>query len=168
MEYQSIVDFFTRANRFLRIAAETQIQVSLLWPDGVGVYVVRLKDPDSRWGSVLYVGMTGKIKKNRLGQLVAGGSGFQGRKERYTPYCYTSVGRYADHFEFGPNASGDAVLELNLEERYQDRHPLNDIVTDCFILTGVETHIAPSFLEALLLQTFISQQRSLPPGNNAF
>jgi hypothetical protein len=111
--------------------------------------------------------MTGKMARGEEG-VVPGGSGFAGRLGRHTPYAYTAKGTYCDHFEFGPNAAGDKVLGLPPEGRYRHRFPLREIVTDCFLLTGIEREIAPSFLEAMLLQIYFRQMAALPLGNNEF
>lgn len=165
--YEKLVRVLAQAGRFQRIEATTALGVAAAWPSGYGVYVVRKARVESVLESILYVGMTGKLARKGQG-IVLGGSGFAGRIDRYTPYCFTSEGPFCDHFEFGPRASGDRVLELPAAGRYQHRFPLADIITDCFLLTGVEREVAPSFLEAILLQVYFRQTATLPVGNNAF
>lgn len=165
--YERLVAVLSRSGRFSRIAVPTARDVATAWPSGRGVYVVRWARASSFLESILYIGMTGKLTKKEQG-IESSGSGFAGRIDRYTPYCYSSTGRFSDHFEFGPMAAGDSVLELPRERRYEHHVPLSETITDCFLLHGVEREVAPSFLEAILLQMYFRQMATLPAGNNAF
>lgn len=165
--YENLVACLRQAGRFCRIESTTALGVAAAWPTGFGVYVVRKANVESVLESILYIGMTGKITR-REGVTVPGGTGFAGRINRYTPYCYTSDGPFCDYFEFGPKASGDGILNMPPEDRYEHRFPLSETVTDCFLLTGIEKEVSPSFLEAILLQLYFRQTETLPIGNNAF
>jgi hypothetical protein len=158
--YDALLQLFKDANRFQQIQATSRAQLAGMWPDGVGVYVVRRLEAESILESILYIGMTGTLDKD----LGAGGRGFKGRMTRYTPYCYSND----DHFKFGPNASGEKVRQLPANEQYKHHYPLETVVTDCFVLTGIESEIAPSLLESILLQMYVSKTRNLPPANNEF
>lgn len=165
--YQKFVEIFEAANRFRAVRAGTTAELANRLPAGNGVYVVRDEQKQSKSESILYVGMVGTLKRNGAGLVVTGG-GFPARVQRYTPYCYSSEGPYANHFEFGPNATGDAIVQLPHDQRYKQHYPLRQIVTDCFILTNYEQSVAPAFLEAALLQCCVSLNGDLPPGNQAF
>jgi hypothetical protein len=89
------------------------------------------------------------------------------RIPRYTPYCFTRNGQYECHFEFGPNASGDNVLKLELGSRYKSRIHIDEVFTDCFHCDP-KRFTAPAAIEAILLQCFLEQFKVLPEANNEF
>ena len=158
--YEALSNLFSLASRFYQVRAQTRSQLAGMWPSGAGVYVVRKVAEMPVLDSILYIGMTGILDK----ELAISGNGFVGRMLRYTPYRYTKD----DHFKFGPNASGDKVLDLPEDEQYQYQHQIGSVVADCFVLTGAECEIAPSLLEAILLQMYVSEKKTLPPGNREF
>jgi len=56
-------------------------------------------------------------------------------------------------------------LKVPFEDRYNQHIPIQDISIDCFIINQ-EMVIAPTYLESLLLQTYISFTARLPTANN--
>jgi hypothetical protein len=165
--YDRTVAIFKNAKRFHAVHADTRTALAKLLPRGVGAYVVRDLRIQPNSASIIYIGMVGTLKMEG-GILGPTGGGFPARLQRNTPYCYSSEGPYANHFEFGPTAVGDAITRVRPEDRYESRYPLSQIVTDCFVLTDNEQTVAPAFLEAFLLQRYLSLKGQLPPANQAF
>ena len=162
--YKNLCDEFSKSNRLLTVEGMGHSCSDLPWPDGVGVYVVR-QNPDQ----VIYIGMTGKFKRESDGAAVLDDNknGFRSRATRYHPYSFTREGTYKDHFEFAPLHPLAEIKEAPPKERYAEHFPIKDLSIDCFVL-GRESRIAPAFLEALLLQYYIEFEGRLPVANNAF
>jgi hypothetical protein len=134
------------------------------WPETPGVYAV-WRTSENKVAELLYVGMTGKVKNDGTMQ----GGCLRDRLGRWDPYCFQQDGPYEKYFEYGPNASGDAVLNLKYPVRYKYHIPAKEIRVDCFLIEkGVERRMAPALFEALLLQHHLAIRGCLPPANNAF
>jgi hypothetical protein len=157
-----IRDLFSKRNRFYRYTPGGNAN----WPEGRGVYVIWETQPTVE--TIIYIGKTGSFGRNAQGEVVYGGGTLKQRASRWHPYSFTTKGIYANHFEYGPNASVNEIKNLPEADRYQKHLPFPSVIVDCYVTDGMEHEVSPSFLEALLLQTYIRQYRSLPPANNEF
>ncbi len=160
--YASTCSLFKDISAFDSIKGNTY--KDLEWPKGVGVYAIW---ETKTKGDLLYIGMTGKIKKHPNGktQLSELKNGFSKRGLRYHPYSFTQKGPFRDYFEYAPKHSLKSIQKAPLEDRYAAHIPLKDMKVDCFQIPQ-RLQLAPSFLEVLLLQSYFSTYYSLPIANN--
>lgn len=138
----------------------------LIWPENFGVYVVRrgIGDSDDNAREILYVGMTGKFKRDGL---LPKNGGLKAREVRTSPYCFTNSGPYKDYFEFAPKVSVEDLNKIQDADRYGERCKLVDLEIDCFLVERSGDN-APAFLEAFILQVYLKCFKKLPKANNAF
>ena len=137
----------------------------LKWPKGVGVYAI-WKISQNIEETLIYIGMTGKINQhNGEAKLFDSENGFSKRALRYHPYSFTQKGPFRDFFEYEPKYSLKTIQKAPREDRYAAHIPLKDLKVDCFQIPQ-RLQLAPSFLEALLLQSYFSSYNSLPIANN--
>jgi hypothetical protein len=131
------------------------------WPDGCGVYLIWRKCNEVR--ELLYIGKTGTLKPRVEGlpQIRDFEQGFRKRLERWTPYSF-----FQEHFCYCPKFGGNKKPSPHLEANYSERVPLSEIEIDFFICPDLK--LAPAYLEALLLQSYIATNMRLPPANNSF
>jgi hypothetical protein len=158
---EGLTSVFSQKNRFFRYRPG----VGQSWPAGRGVYVVR---QISKGDSILYVGMTGRFKRNGDGSVTMRGGTLAGRETRWHPYSFTRAGFYKNQFEYGPNYSVNVLLTKAEESRYRYHVPFADIAVDCFVTDGIEGEVSPAFLETLILQMYMREFKTLPPANNQF
>lgn len=143
--------------QLVRIAEERSAALANCWPKTPGVYVVSyLKNPENQ---VLYIGMAGSVKAD--GNLNK--SLLSGRMQRWTPYSFSFK---QDHFSYSPIWKGSG-RELRNVADYHYHVPLKQVVIDCFSVADHRS-LAPSFLEALLLQKYLAEHGCLPPANRIF
>jgi hypothetical protein len=120
------------------------------WSAHPGVYVVRKKNETDLYDSILYVGMTGKL--SRRANTMSGRLDL--RPYRWDPYRFGSQGY---HYGYDRKSRKYDTLIAN-----------TDYDVDCFTFDA-SALAAPSFLEAVLLQTYaVCGPNRLPPANNAF
>lgn len=155
----SVTGLFSRKNRFFRY----QPGGTQAWPAGRGVYVIR---QISTGDSIVYIGMTGRFKRNNDNSVTMQGGVLAKRELRWHPYSFTTKGTYKEHFEFGPNYSVNILQSKPEESRYRCRIPFSDIIIECYLTDGIEEEVSPAFLETLLLQIYMRMFRTLPPANN--
>lgn len=164
--YSACCQCFRSASSFSSIKAEQYIELQKQWPKGVGVYAVweESKEP---YKNLIYIGMTGKLKRLANGQIKLADSedGFSKRSLRYHPYSFTQKGPFKNYFEYGPKHSLKDIQKVPHKNRYASRIPLKDIRVDCFQIPE-RLKLAPSLLEVLLLQCYFTSCNSLPIGNN--
>ena len=162
--YASTCSLFKDISAFDSIKGNTY--KDLEWPKGVGVYAI-WKISLNIEEALIYIGMTGKINQQVNGEakLFDAENGFSKRALRYHPYSFTQKGSYKDYFEYEPKHSLKTIKKAPLEDRYAVHVPLKDIKVDCFQIPE-RLKLAPSFLEALLLQSYFSSYNSLPIANN--
>ncbi len=140
----------------------------LPWPKGQGVYAVWLKQGDRDARSLVYVGMTGQFgHADGVASLPEDPKGFRKRAGRTHPYCFTRKGPFSDNFEFDPLFPLSKIGAAPPEARYNRRLPISNLSIDCFE-TKPAHKIAPAFVEALILQQYISSEGRLPEANNKF
>jgi len=165
--YTQIRRIFEQADRFKAFSGEIHGCKNLPWPDGVGVYVLWMKERQDP-SDVIYIGMTGKYKRADDGtaSLADKKRGFRERGTRYHPYSFTSDGPWKDHYEFAPRHSLTEIKKAPPEDRYSEHIPIKQMSIDCFIIDQAMV-IAPTYLESLLLQIYLSFGKELPIANNA-
>ena len=152
--YSDLVSAFQQCQRFQTIPGNLA-HISKAWPDHSGVYAVRKITPDSPnyHNSIVYVGMTGKIK--RLGNSINGR--LNTRPSRLFPYSFSITGFNFDYNE--------------ILKSYSSIIPPDNFEVDCFIFDNTGAS-APAFLEAVLLQSYaisrIGMANRLPPANSEF
>lgn len=138
------------------------------WPNGFGVYVVwKISSSNNE---LIYVGMTGKIKKDIGGGYAINEGNFSKRKDRYTPYFFQEIQNDTFSFRFGPKHSkGSIQSKIRLEiDAYSETIPYENLRVDFFTFSSnVEENYGytPSLLEAELLSKYLIENKSLPPAN---
>ena len=148
--------------RFVTIYGKTFTAIkSAPWPTGSGVYVVR----DLNAGSILYIGKTGKLIGIHGAPVIVNRGALCKRISRWHPYCYQSAGQYKHNFEYGPNFGVNDIQKQPYSRRYMFHTHLSFIETDCLSTAGIEQDLSPAYLEALLLQNYVSINGALPAGN---
>jgi hypothetical protein len=160
--FVAIRNYFVAAQRFVEVKTVAGFNRNLSL-NGPGVYVVYHNTEGA--AKVLYIGKTGKWNRPpNDGSVVMNNGRLADRLQRWTPYVYQNAGRYADHFEYGPNFTGARKPPTN-PANYRNHVPLAEIVTECFLLDGMEREVSPAFLETLLMQIFLQANGDLPPAN---
>ena len=164
--YKSCCNIFNDNNALFSISGDKYEELEKQWPRGVGVYAVWRVSSENN-DELLYIGMTGKIKKNFESntKLLEPENGFSKRALRYHPYSFTKNGPNKNHFEYGPKFPIQKIKKVHPEKRYSSKIPLCNIRVDCFKISD-HLKLAPSFLEALLLQEYFNKYNFLPKGNN--
>jgi len=164
--YKTCCKAFSNISSYFQIRASNYDDIKKKWPKGVGVYAVweakaNLKDV------LVYIGMTGKIKKYSDGKtkLFDSKNGFSQRAGRTHPYSFTQSGAYKDFFEYGPKHALANIKKAASENRYTSRIPIKNIRIDCFQISE-QMNLAPSLLEGLLLQDYFNTYSKLPDANN--
>jgi hypothetical protein len=162
--YATSCSLFKDISAFCSIEGNTY--KDLKWPRGVGAYAIWKKCQNIE-ETLIYIGMTGKINQqvNGRAKLFDPENGFSKRALRYHPYSFTRKGSYKDYFEYEPKHSLKTIKKAPHEDRYAVHIPLKDIKVDCFQIPE-RLKLAPSFFEALLLQSYFSSFNSLPIANN--
>lgn len=140
----------------------------IIWPKGTGVYVVW--KIDGKEEAVLYIGMTGKFKRQDDG-VRFNNSDFKSRATRWTPYRFCEneeSGKFLWHFRYGPKVKN--VQEQNnikyQNDAYQSAVAYKNLRVDCFIVNEDHPTYSPALLEAELLTAYLKERGDLPPANN--
>jgi len=132
------------------------------WPQGSGGYLIwRIISPEDR--ELLYIGKSGTLKRCANGNLCIRDEqrGFCKRLDRWTPYSF-----FPDSFCYAPKFSGNTKPKSHSIENYASKVPLKEIEVDFFICPKID--LAPAYIEAVLLQSYIATYNQLPPANNGF
>lgn len=161
-----IREFFQQAGR-LHLLRGGQVWDANQWPQGFGVYLVWRVQPENQ-RQLLYIGKAGKYRRVDEKEAELNGGTLAHRLGRWTPYCFQREGPFANHFEYGPNAGVNQIQAMPHQDRYQQHVPAAQIEVECYCLSRWERYLAPSLLEALLLQGCMAENGYLPPANNEF
>jgi hypothetical protein len=162
--YGCLQSHFEGLKRFQEIQGPYTLNKKL-WPKGTGVYVV-WKSSESDPDSIVYVGSTGKFKQKETFEPKLNGGCLSKRPGRSHPYCFQSQGLNSGFFEYDPMFRVNVIKKKDHKERYRCKIPLARIKVGCFDLSGIERHISPALLEALILQNHVAIHNRLPPANN--
>jgi hypothetical protein len=148
---------------------------SISWPHGYGVYVIWKKDKNSI-ENLIYVGLTGRFKRNSNNEIVINSGSFSKRKERWTPY------RFCEHdndeelkfsFRFNPRESKTSLQQQIKFEKNAYSETIfykEGIIMDFFIFNkelNANHGYTPALLEAELLSKYLIETSKLPPANNS-
>ena len=161
-----IREFFQQAGH-LHLLRGGQVWDANQWPQGFGVYLVWRVQPENQ-RQLLYIGKAGKYRRVDEKEAELNGGTLAHRLGRWTPYCFQREGPFANHFEYGPNAGVNQIQAMPHQDRYQQHVPAAQIEVECYCLSRWERYLAPSLLEALLLQGCMAENGYLPPANNEF
>jgi hypothetical protein len=167
--YHSLMDTFRIDNLFVEINGTED---KIVWPKGSGVYVI-WKNNIKENNNLIYVGLTGKFKRNGNGDVVFNGGSFRFRANRWTPYRFCESERDTNwkySFRYGPLSSN-----LNEQERikYDDNAYANsilykDLLIHCFIVNADHPEYSPVLLESMILTKYLKESdNNLPPANNS-
>jgi hypothetical protein len=155
-------------NDVIRIRCETGKKIE--WPSGGGVYLV-WKDNDKTIKNLLYVGLTGRHRRNNEGKIEFQGSNFAQRQNRWTPYRFCQNIRddkFIYTFRFGPkekNATSQGKI-MYLPDAYKITIPYSKLLIVCLRLAENHDLYTPALCEALLLNDYLKDCNDLPPANN--
>ena len=162
---QAIKVYFKGIGRFYELEGDDiQSFQKERWPNSAGVYVIRDKATDE----ILYIGMCGKLQGIDGALARINKSTFGDRAQRWTPYVFQKEGENVSYWECGPNFKPTFQKPSPSKDNYRWRFHLSNIVVECFCIDADWHHLSPSFLEALVLQAYVSRTSKLPLGNNEF
>jgi hypothetical protein len=162
--YEAIKGYFQSVDRY-RVLTDSQAWSRQQWPQGPGVYCI-WRTPSNGPRQLLYIGKAGKFKRTGDAPVQLNDGCLASRLQRWTPYCFQSQGRYAAHFEYGPNGSVNEIPKMDYEARYREHIPASEIQVECFVLSGWEQQLSPALLETLLMQDYLQSHGDLPVANN--
>jgi hypothetical protein len=140
------------------------------WPDGYGVYVI-WETAEGKDDRLLYVGKCGTYKRQPDGRVGLNGSTFKARTLRWTPYrfCESVQDReFRFQFRFGPklsNVNGQAKIKYD-SDAYRETIPYASLRVDCLVIDPADPLTSPALLESRILTAYLSEHKTLPPGNN--
>lgn len=139
------------------------------WPKGYGVYT--LWNKSISYENLIYVGLTGKYKRNKFGVIELNSGSFGKRSIRYTPYRFCNSPKdddaYRYSFRYGPKYSKGKLQNNHKYDKNAYRHTI--LYSDLLIVTfNVDTMKAytPALLESLILTNYFIEEGKLPPANN--
>ena len=141
----------------------------LKWSEGYGVYT--LWKQEIKTDNLIYVGLTGKYKRDERGKIELNNGNFKKRDTRYTPYRFCESRKdledYKYTFRYGPlHSKGKEQAKAKYDKNaYSYTIPYNEMIIATFDLTNKKDKYTPALLEALILTRFLSEKDDLPPAN---
>jgi hypothetical protein len=143
----------------------------LIWPNSNGVYVI-WKNSSDAVRNLIYIGSTGKFKRNKEGKVELNGGTFNQRVYRWTPYRFCKSnkdGKYKDTLRYGPkfpnvNIQGKHKYD---EDAYSHAVPYNELVIHRFNIPSDHPKYTGSYIESTLLTSYLKDTGTLPPANNS-
>ena len=148
---------------------------SISWPHGYGVYVIWKKDKNSI-ENLIYVGLTGRFKRNSNNEIVINSGLFSKRKDRWTPYRFCehdNDGELKFSFRFNPLESKTSLQQKIKFEKNAYSETIfyhEGIIIDFFIFKeelDANHGYTTALLEAELLSKYLIETSKLPPANNS-
>lgn len=138
------------------------------WGKGRGVYTIWHKSVAVE--NLLYIGMTGKLKRTSNEKIVYGKGNFKSRAQRWTPYRFCESKKdshkFQQTFRFGPTFKSDAQSKHKFAETgYLNTFRYKELIIHQLSVTS-EIQFTPSFIETLLLNKYYFERQNLPPANN--
>ncbi len=142
------------------------------WGDGYGVYTVW--DTEISVENLVYVGLTGKYKRNKEGKVVIGSGRFKHRPIRWTPYRLFQSNEDPKDTKFSfcykqkyssktlAQKKKDKTLSANDYECQLKYDRLQILTFDL----GNSKKYTPSLLESLILSNYYFSTGNMPPANN--
>lgn len=143
----------------------------LIWPKTYGVYTIWKTNSDSS-RNLLYIGMTGKFKRNDQGIVELNGGSFTERSRRWTPYRFCQSkndGNFKYTFRFGPKYKNVDIQGKHKydEDAYSYAVPYNKLVIHCFTIPSDHPKFTGTYIESALLTSYLKDTGTLPPANNS-
>ncbi len=141
--------------------------MKIKWPEGYGVYTIWHRSIDYR--NLLYVGHTGKYKRNDNGDIEINDGTFSKRKYRWTPYRFCespmdNLNKY--ELRFGPKFESKKQRKKRFDPNsYFYRMPYCELLIATFNVKYYKSY-TPATLEALILNEYFKEEAKLPPANN--
>ena len=145
------------------------IKYKINWPKGYGVYT--LWDKKISYENLIYVGLTGKYKRNKSGKIVINNGSFDKRGMRWTPYRFCDSPKDKDNirftFRYGPKYSNVTLQGKHKydEDSYKNTIPYSDLIVATFNVANSDKY-SPAYLETLILTKYLKVDGDLPPANN--
>ena len=145
------------------------IKYQIKWPEGYGVYTLWHKDIS--YNNLIYVGLTGKYKRNNDGEIILNSGSFSHRSSRFTPYRFCDSTKDSDDFRFtfryGPKYSKTNIQGKHKydDDSYKNTVAYSDLVIATFNVANMKDY-TPSYLESLVLTKYLAEEGNLPPANN--
>ena len=139
------------------------------WPPSFGVYTLFNKEVN--YEKLLYVGLTGKYKRQNDGLITISSGAFKQRAYRWTPYRFCESLKddedFRFSFRFGPKYSHTKQQEKikYRPDAYQATIPYANLIIFTFDLLDNRKY-SPAFLETLILNKYWMVNGQLPPANN--
>lgn len=165
--YDKIVSEFQTDNLLVEIEGDNDQRIN--WPkEGSGVYVVWEKS-ESQNKNILYVGMTGKFKRE-TNELVFKNRTFKERTARWTPYRFRDGQKDSKPYAFGygpklSNVNSQSKIKYD-DDAYREYVTYNNLVIHCFTINADHQKYSPALLEAEMLTKYLKDKGNLPPANN--
>ena len=138
------------------------------WPPSFGVYT--LFDEEVNYEKLLYVGITGKYKRQTDGSIKINSATFKHRAYRWTPYRFCDSLKDDEDlrfsFRYGPKYS-DVNQQAKIKyqrDAYEFTIPYENLTILTFDLLDNRKY-SPAFLETLILNKYWTVNGQLPPAN---
>jgi len=167
-DYNSLVEQFKTKLNFSKI---DRIEEKIKWPKKSGVYVV-WKDNDNSFKNLIYVGMTGKFKRDKKTRRVIFNKGaFNKREYRYTPYRFCESKKDGEkQFSFryipkGKNSKEQSKIKYE-KEAYEKTIRYSRLIIHCFHVSESHKDYTPELLEKEILTKYLKSSGELPDANN--
>ncbi len=166
-KYNKIANQFKENFKSIECAKSCKI----IWPKGFGVYAIWQKDIlDEPNLKLIYIGLTGSYYRIDQNNIELNHGSFKHRARRWTPYFFDEKNKPFS-FKFGPkysnvNLQGKHKLE---NDAYKFSLPYDKIQIDFFQFDEdlEKNHeYTPASLEAILLSSYLFENKTLPPANN--
>lgn len=167
-DYKSLVEEFKSKLTFTEIDCKKE---KIKWPKKSGVYVI-WKNDDSSLDNLIYVGMTGKFKRDSKGGVVFNSQTFDKRDYRYTPYRFCESIKDGDNrfeFRYGPKGK-NGVEQSKIKYQYnayEKKICYSKLKIHCFhVSDNHREYYTPELLEKEILTKYLKSSGNLPPANN--
>jgi len=164
--YSKLIKEFEIDNNFEEIRCKTE---KIKWPNASGVYLVW----KSAFGSIddlLYIGMTGKFKRNKKNEIVFNSGTFDKRKSRWTPYRFCEDERDGENyfsFKYGPKYKLKEQGRRKYEpDAYRETIEYSKLTIHCFLISANHNDYTPELLEKEMLTKYLKYTGTLPLANN--
>ena len=146
---------------------------SISWPQGYRVYTIWKIDKTSI-NNLIYIGLTGRFKRNSNNEIVISSGLFSKRKDRWAPYRFCEHDDDGDlkySFKFNPRESKTSLQQQTKSEKNAYSETVfykEEIIIDFFIFNkelDANHGYTPALLEAELLTRYLLETSKLPPAN---
>lgn len=158
--YVKLAEFFKKHDRFFEFTTYESFQTSYN-VNGPGVYVIKRIS-----GETIYVGMSGKIKRDNNQTFLNGGTIYTRIITSKIPYTFDINNIQNVLFRFSPNYNLANLKNKPMEEMYAEYFNMSDLVINCFVLHDAVDEVSPTLLESIILQNHFKLNSDLPVANN--